>query len=383
MTTTADTILVLVDRERDRDLLTDRLSVRYRVESPRPSTVHDLPESTALVLVDSRNARRYESTLAEWATGEPVFTPILLFLGESESVDDAAWRFVTDVVRTPVRQREFNARVETLLRHRRATVALREREHELAAQSSRLDRFASVVAHDLRNPLNAASGWLDVARETGDEAAFEKVESAHGRMAALIEDILEFARQGDLVGAEEAVQLAAVAYDAWSDVSTPDATLVVTDAAADAVILADRDRLHELLGNLFRNAIQHAGTDVTVTVGQLDGAPEPADESDATGPSPSVEPARTSPSPSVEPARIGFFVEDDGPGIPEEVRERLFQPGVRGGPGAGTGYGLSIVDTIADAHGWTVAAAPSAPGRGARFEIRGIERPAERPTTGR
>lgn len=350
MAAPADTLLVLVDRPRDRELLAERLRPRHDVRAPSPRTFGSVSGDVALVLVDAQNATRHRSALAAWSTETRVFSPVLLFLGDDERADDDVWRFVTDVIRTPVRRRELDARVETLLRHRRATVALREREAELADQATRLDQFASTVAHDLRNPLNAAMGWLDTARETDDTAAFERVDAAHERMLTLIEDVLELARQGDLVGDLEPVSLDRVVRASWSDVATPDATLTLTDDAADATLLADFDRLYELLGNLFRNAVQHAGSDVTVTVGALDDT--------------SHDGASTT----------GFYVADDGPGLTEEVRARLFQPGARGGPNAGTGYGLSIVAAIADAHGWTVDATEGDAG-GARFEIRGVERP--------
>jgi len=68
----------------------------------------------------------------------------------------------------------------------------------------------------------------------------------------------------------------------------------------------------------------------------------------------------------------GFYVADDGPGIPDGVRDSLFEPGQSGVDGS-TGFGLAIVQEIATAHGWTVEAVESTDG--ARFEIRGVDRP--------
>ena len=66
----------------------------------------------------------------------------------------------------------------------------------------------------------------------------------------------------------------------------------------------------------------------------------------------------------------GFFVADDGPGIPEADREAIFDVGVTTRD-SGTGVGLSIVETVAEAHGWSVAVTESADG-GARFEFTGV-----------
>jgi signal transduction histidine kinase len=67
----------------------------------------------------------------------------------------------------------------------------------------------------------------------------------------------------------------------------------------------------------------------------------------------------------------GFFVEDDGPGIPEEMREKVFEAGYSSEE-EGTGLGLSIVGTIAEAHGWTVSVTEGREG-GARFELTGVD----------
>ncbi|WP_280537293.1 ATP-binding protein [Halopenitus sp. POP-27] len=216
-----------------------------------------------------------------------------------------------------------------------------DREHyrmELERQNERLDRFASVVSHDLRNPLNVAQGRVDLAVETGDDEHLEAAANALDRMEELIADVLTLARQGQPIGETEDVRLGTVCEEAWSVIDAGSATLEVD---ADAAIDADADRLQQLLENLFRNSIEHGGEDVTITVGLLaDGA--------------------------------GFYVVDDGPGIPPEKREEVFEYGYTSEP-EGTGFGLAIVSEIAEAHGWTVRAVESDSG-GARFEITGVRR---------
>lgn len=109
-----------------------------------------------------------------------------------------------------------------------------------------------------------------------------------------------------------------------------------------SVIRADESRLRQVFENLIRNSIEHGGGDVTVRVGEL------AD---------------------------GFYVEDDGPGIPSGERERIFEAGHSTGEDS-TGFGLSIVKEIVEAHGWQISATEGAAG-GARFEITGVEITAE------
>ena len=210
-----------------------------------------------------------------------------------------------------------------------------EREQELRRQIDRLDEFASVISHDLRNPLNVATGRLELAQRECDSDFLDDVADAHDRMATLIDDVLTLAREGKRVAETEPVTLGATIKRYWQTVATADATLVVE---TNRTIQADPSRLQRLLGNLFRNAVEHGGTDVTVTVGDL---------SD------------------------GFYVADDGPGIPEDERDQVFEIGYSTAA-TGTGFGLNIVKEIVDAHGWDIRATSSAAG-GARFEITGVE----------
>ncbi|MFB6218979.1 MAG: PAS domain-containing sensor histidine kinase [Halobacteriaceae archaeon] len=198
--------------------------------------------------------------------------------------------------------------------------------------NERLEEFASVVSHDLRNPLNVADGNLELAREQCDAEELEAVEDALDRMAAIIDDVLTLAREGETVAEVAEVSLAAVARDAWESVETDGATLTVEDNRS---VRADADRLQRALENLFRNAVEHAGPAVEVTVGATP---------------------------------RGFYVADDGPGIPAEEREDVFDHGYSTAAD-GTGFGLAIVREIAAAHGWTVSVGESESG-GARFEFR-------------
>jgi PAS domain S-box-containing protein len=216
-----------------------------------------------------------------------------------------------------------------------AALARASREEELRRQNERLDQFASVVAHDLRNPLSVAIGFLEIAEETGNAEHFEKVESALDRIERLIEDLLTLARGETTIEDAEEIDLEDITTEAWGYVDTGEATLTVADGVP--TVTGDAGRLTQLFENLFRNAVEHGGADVTVTVGGLDG-----DD--------------------------GFYVEDTGSGIPQERRDEVFKHGVTSSEG-GTGFGLSIVADIAKAHGWTVSVIEGTDG-GARFEFK-------------
>jgi len=231
----------------------------------------------------------------------------------------------------------------------------REREAALRRQNERLDQFASVVSHDLRNPLNVATGYLDLAWETGDEEQFDRVKRAlerqqvrdervHALEGALVEDLLTLAREGRDVGETEAVGLDSVARDAWNTVTTEGVSFAVE---TDHTVEADRDRLIELLENLYRNTVEHAHEDGSEDTTEAELTVRVTD--------------------LVEDGEwVGFVVADDGTGIDSELDP--FATGTTTSD-EGTGFGLAIVQSIAEAHGWSVDATESEAG-GARFEFR-------------
>jgi len=208
------------------------------------------------------------------------------------------------------------------------------REREIARRNERLNDFASIVSHDLRNPLNVASAHAELARDADDPSThIDMVEESLYRMEELIEDLLARAR-GDQELEREPLSLAANATNAWEGVDTADATLTVD---GDAELDADPDRLRQLFENLYRNSIEHGRADVTVRVG---------------------------------PSEEGFYVEDDGPGIPAEEQDEIFEQGVTHSDD-GTGFGLAIVADIVEGHGWTIETTDSEQ-NGARFEVGNI-----------
>lgn len=208
-------------------------------------------------------------------------------------------------------------------------------QNSLRQERDRLDQFASIVSHDLRNPLNVAEGRIVLAQEEHESEHHAAATQALDRMNQLIESILTLAREDAAVTSTDQVNLADTIAYCWENVETKNARLSV-ESTRD--IEADQARLQQLLENLIRNAVDHGGEEVTVTIGDCDG---------------------------------GFFVEDNGPGIGRNDRRRVLEPGYSTSA-TGSGIGLSIVREIVDAHGWNIMIKNSEDG-GARFEITGIE----------
>jgi len=209
-------------------------------------------------------------------------------------------------------------------------------ERKLRSQKEQLEEFAGVVSHDLRNPLNVAQGRAELLGEESDSPHLDPIVRSLDRMEELVTDTLTLARQGQVVADMESIDLVTLTGACWKGVSTDDAHVEVD---GEITFYGDRSRLQHVFENLFRNAIEHAGTDVTVRVGRVDD--------------------------------VGIYVEDTGPGIPEEVRDAVFEPG-HTSASDGTGFGLTIVKRIAEAHGWNVDIVDGTDG-GARFEFTEVE----------
>jgi PAS domain S-box-containing protein len=213
---------------------------------------------------------------------------------------------------------------------------LRDNQRRLRQQNERLEEFTSVVSHDLRSPLNTATGYVDLLQRDIEDSKLDRVADATARMKTLIDDLLTLSRQGRTVDEPTPVPLTEVVDAAWESVPTPGLALSVVDDLGP--VPADESRLQQALENLFRNASDHATSASKLRVGRLDD---------------------------------GFYVSDDGPGIPQDQREDVFEHGYSTGD-EGTGLGLAILKRIVEAHGWRVDLRASREG-GARFEVRGID----------
>ncbi|MFB6187710.1 MAG: PAS domain-containing sensor histidine kinase, partial [Halobacteriaceae archaeon] len=209
-------------------------------------------------------------------------------------------------------------------------------EQQLKRQNERLEKFASVVSHDLKSPLNVAEGYIDLAKAESDSEYLDAVSDALDRMEELIDDVLTLAREGQVVEEPEPVDIGQLVETSWKNVETGNATF---RCKTEGTIRADQSRVQQLLENLIKNAIDHGGSNVTITIGDIDSN--------------------------------GFYIEDDGPGIPEEDPEQVLESGYSTTE-KGTGFGLSIVQEIVAAHGWDLSITESKTG-GARFEITGVE----------
>lgn len=220
------------------------------------------------------------------------------------------------------------------------TTAHEHRQH-LETENEHLDQFAGFVSHELRNPLDVAIGRTNAAAELNEDSAIEphldSAREALTRMQRIVTGVLTLVRHAEDLGEMEPVALESLAQEVWNPLEADSATLRIE---TDVTVLGNRDGLTHIFENLFHNAIEHGGDSVTVTVGSLD-------EED------------------------GFFVADDGVGIPHERQPHILEAGCTAADGR-TGLGLAIVAHFAETHGWDINVTDSKHG-GARFEFSGVE----------
>lgn len=205
---------------------------------------------------------------------------------------------------------------------------------ELREQNDRLDEFAGIVAHDLRNPLSGAIGFTELAQEaaTGRVAEFlSRVRNSLDRMESMIAECLILAKEGADVGERSPVELEPLVEAAWETVQTRDATLAI-DIEPGTTVVADEMRLRRLFENLIRNSVEHGGRDVSVTVTGDDD---------------------------------GFAVADDGPGLPDDVAAALTAADAANVKSFG--LGLLVVQRVVSGHGWDLAVESS--DAGTRFAV--------------
>jgi signal transduction histidine kinase len=224
------------------------------------------------------------------------------------------------------------------------------RIRDLERQKAQLERFASTLSHDIRNPLNVARGRAELARDRTDSDHLEQVIDSLDRIDRIIDDLLTLSREGRTIDDRQRVSLVDVARSAWETTDTGDATLVL-DMDDRTAVYADRTRLLNVFENLFRNSVEHGSTDSRTQSG---------DSAEHGGPTVTVTLGRHD---------DGFYVEDDGPGIPPDHRESVFEYEYT--TAGGTGLGLAIVDAIAEAHGWRTTAAEGSDD-GARIVFSGV-----------
>jgi PAS domain S-box-containing protein len=251
-----------------------------------------------------------------------------------------------------------------LTERKRSEDALQAAVEELRAVNEELDRFASVAAHDMTDPLRTISGFAEVLVETDPTPEERDKYTRHIldsslRLSAMLQGLLAYARAGRTAVRGEVVELAGVVEKVRDDLAISirgSRAELIADLPSDAAVVAAPDDLRIVLQNLISNAIKFGDPLAAVVVVEA----ERADQ--------------------------GWVVSvrDNGPGIAAQDQERIFgafERGPTGGGQGGYGLGLAICQRLIERQGGTIGVA-SEPGEGARiwFNLPGVRDECARPS---
>lgn len=223
-------------------------------------------------------------------------------------------------------------------------------EAEMQRTLEELDAFAGRVAHDLRSPLQPALLSADALRAQcpdGSRALIDRLERSMRQASELVEGLLMFARSGAHPDPSASTEVAAVVRELepeLRELACAERAALEIDVEPGLLVNAAPAALRSIVENLARNALLYLGDARTREVRLT-----------AVG---------------VDAREVSLAVTDSGPGIPAELRARLFLPFQRGSTRAGgSGLGLATVKRLVDAHGGSIELATRA-GRGCAFTVR-------------
>jgi signal transduction histidine kinase len=208
-------------------------------------------------------------------------------------------------------------------------VALLDRTEQTQLLLEQANRFAADAAHELRTPLSTLRAELDLLREDtlGPKEPLENASKRVSRLADLVERLLVLAMPGDrLSPGFEAVAMSDVVEEVAEELSESDRSVLRLRLKTEGLVRGDAELLHSLTSNAVNNALRfRAEQTITITLTET------------------------------EAAEVVLEVQDHGPGIAAELRERAFQPFHRISPhvGSGHGLGLALISHIAQVHGGT------------------------------
>ncbi len=221
--------------------------------------------------------------------------------------------------------------IRDITERRKRKNKLKRQKRDLERKNRHLEDFAGLISHELRNPLNIAQMNLDFLE---DKKPVQKTKNSLDRIEEIIDRLLMYTKMGKSIEETHTVELDRMARNCWNTtISTDSCSLLIEDEIEFEV---DPKMVRHLLENLFRNAIEH-GEASTIKIGKIEN---------------------------------GFYIEDNGTGIPEDKRKKIFTVGYS--DKGDTGLGLALVEQIVIGHNWNISLVESSTG-GARFEITNIQ----------
>ena len=241
---------------------------------------------------------------------------------------------------------EYYEQQETLDELTELVSELEHRERELQTHVDKLDRALSAVRHDAMTPIQVVKAHLGELQTANNASAVDTIRDAIERVVSIIKDTKNLYSDEEIVENRDWCEVAELCESAWECVDTGESELCVED---EFTVWCNEDRVMRLLENMFTNAVTHNTGSVTVRVGRYMSVSTSTRQEN----------------------QSGFYVADDGSGIPEERRDDVFEFGETTAAD-GSGIGLAVVKRVADAHEWNVRVMDSV-GGGVKFAFTGVQ----------
>ena len=220
-----------------------------------------------------------------------------------------------------------------------------EAQNKLREKIELLEKFRYIISHDLMSPIATAKGRTEIAKTEFESDHIDIAYDAIERVENMIDSTERLLDAGGSIEVNGPVSMRETCEEAWKIIDVDEADLIVEN---DFEVYADIDQLKTILENLFKNSIQHGGRDTTITVYKK---------------TPIQTSTRRDPDDT-----FSVVVEDNGKGIDPDIEDELFERQKTTKQGSDTsGFGLSIVKSAVEAHGWEINVTNS--NKGAKFVI--------------
>lgn len=336
-------ILLLLEHKENRRLLSIWLGKNYEIFYPNSD--EELSQSIFsfdLCILDGRALDK----LNQWVlntkkTQEPVFLPFLLMTSRQDVsiLTRHLWKNIDELIISPIEKMELAARVEMLLQRRQLSLQLQVANQNLQELNELKTHFISIASHELRNPLNLISGYVQLLSQSSSKYSEERKQDLFNRiittvknMTGTLNDVLLLSK-GEL--AKQKLNPIQLDLSQFCRVLVHEIQLgagsshvinfLVEGKNSTSKILADQKLLTHILINLLTNAIKYSPKASIIELQLI-----------------------------YQPEKIIFQIKDQGIGIPKKDQKQLFSSFHRAsnvGNIPGTGLGLAIVKQCVDLYG--------------------------------
>ena len=359
---TRDYVLIVDDQENNRLLVEDHLrKFNYDVHGVSSgeealsmlSTIH--PDCILMDImmtgIDGIETTRRIKEMKEYQD-----IPILMLSARDEdsTIQDAIDAGAVDYIEKPFKAVALVARVRSSLRTRHFVEELHEFNSDLQAKKKELSEFTHMVSHDLKSPVVGAASLFnfflhrldedfpEIRKDEGLNEMLDRIPDSFSKMLSFVNTLLDYAESGRVIGEQEWVSMEKVVDSVIGNFEYADKEGMVSFERMEKLPRAwcDPVRMLQVWQNLISNAIKYRGD---------------------------INPVRIRLGGSRFETGWRFWVEDNGPGIPEEYQEKIFEPFVRADDETqGSGIGLATSKRIMKAHGGEIHV-DSTTDKGARF----------------